>query len=102
MTEKQLNENIIRNKIKGVCQDCIYLDKIVPILNKMLNETYIDGLEQGKLDKEMGKQQLIKFLKDKINEEYIGGQDILSQSSFKAKKQVFQEVLNFLRGDKDE
>ena len=102
MTEKQLNENIIRNKIKGVCQDCIYLDKIVPILNKMLNETYIDGLEQGKLDKEMGKQQLIKFLKDKIKEEYIGGQDILSQSSFKAKKQVFQEVLNFLRGDKDE
>ncbi len=102
MTEKQLNENIIRNKIKGVCQDCIYLDKIVPILNKMLNETYIDGLEQGKLDKEMGKQQLIKFLKDKIKEEYIGGQDILSQSSFKAKKQAFQEVLDFLRGDKDE
>ena len=50
----------------------------------------------------MGKQQLIKFLKDKIKEEYIGGQDILSQSSFKAKKQAFQEVLDFLRGDKDE
>ena len=50
------------------------------------------------------KQQLISFLEDKIKEEYIGGCDILSQNSFKARKQAFQEVLNFVNkgGKKNE
>ena len=57
MSEDKLNENRIRDKIRGICQDSILLDKIVPIINKMLKETYINGLKQGKFDKEMEKQQ---------------------------------------------
>ena len=52
----------------------------VPSIKKLFNE----------------KQQLISFLEDKIKDEYIGGCDILSQNSFKARKQAFQEVLDFV------
>lgn len=53
MSEEQLNEQYIRDNIQGICQDCIYLNKIVPIIRKMLSEAYINGLEQGKFDRRM-------------------------------------------------
>ena len=53
MTEKEINENYIRNKLEGICQDCMWLEKTVPIINEMLSKTYISGLEQGKFDREM-------------------------------------------------
>ena len=112
MTEEELNESIIKNKIQGICQDCIYLDKIIPIINQMLKEEYIKGLEQGKLDKEMEKQQLISWLEDKIKEcmdkkeAFIEGLDncdleidimkVLNQ------RKVYQEVLDFVnKGGKE-
>ena len=103
MTEEELNESIIKDKIQGICQDCIYLDKIVPIINQMLKEKYIKGLEQGKLDKEMEKKQLITFLKDKIKEckEDYGNYIYDEYSLEKATYDTYQEVLNFVRGDKE-
>lgn len=53
MSEEKLNEQYIKDHIQGVCQDCIYLDKIVPIIREMLSEAYINGLEQGKFDRQM-------------------------------------------------
>ena len=95
MTEKQLNENIIRNKIQCICQDCMYLDKIVPILNKMQNEAYIDGLEQDKLDKETKKQQLIDYLQSKIKEY----KKHMSKLKFKGSSiyTMYQEKINLCR-----
>lgn len=107
MTEKQLNESIIKDKIQGICQDCIYLDKIVPIINQMLEEQYIKGLEQGKLDKKIEKQQLISWLEDKIKE-YEGHKKYLyeKQNTKLVEKSriigcigVYQEVLDYVKGD---
>lgn len=53
MSEEELNKKYIKNKIEGICQDCMWLDKIVPIIKEMLSQQYIEGLEQGKFDKEM-------------------------------------------------
>ena len=53
MSEEKLNEQYIKDHIQGICQDCIYLDKIVPIIREMLSEAYINGLEQGKFDRQM-------------------------------------------------
>ena len=53
MSEEKLNEQYIKDHIQGICQDCIYLDKIVPIIREMLSVAYIDGLEQGKFDRQM-------------------------------------------------
>ena len=53
MSEKELNEKYIRDNIQGICQDCMYLDKIIPVINKMLSEAYIKGLRQGKFDNQM-------------------------------------------------
>ena len=53
MSEEQLNEEYIRDNIGGICQDCMYLDKIVPIIRRMLSESYIKGLEQYKFDLKM-------------------------------------------------
>ena len=65
MTEEQLNENLIKSELQCICQDCIYLDKIVPIIRKMLSEEYKTGLEQSRFDKNMlerEKQELKKKL----------------------------------------
>ena len=53
MSEKELNEKYIRDNMQGICQDCMYLDKIIPVINKMLSEAYIKGLRQGKFDNQM-------------------------------------------------
>ena len=50
MLEEQLNEKYIRDNIKGICQDCMYLEKITPIVRKMLSKAYRKGLEQYKFD----------------------------------------------------
>lgn len=53
MSEEKLNERYVKEKLKEVWQDCMYLDEIVPIIRKMLSEAYIDGLEQYKFDLKM-------------------------------------------------
>lgn len=53
MTEEQLNEEYIRDNIGVICQDCMYLDEIVPIIRRMLSEAYRNGLEQYKFDLKM-------------------------------------------------
>lgn len=67
MSEEELNEKYIRDNIKGICQDCMYLDKILPIINNMLSEQYRNGLEQGKFDAMMDKLELINWLESKNN-----------------------------------
>lgn len=53
MSEEKLNERYVKEKLKEVWQDCMYLDEIVPIIRKMLSEAYINGLEQYKFDLKM-------------------------------------------------
>lgn len=70
MSEKELNEKYIRNNIEGICQDCMHLDKIVPIINNMLSEEYKNGLHQGWFDKYMDIHQKnveINFLREREN-----------------------------------
>lgn len=64
MKEEKLNEQYIRDNIQGICQDCIYLDKIVPIIREMLSKAYIDGLEQSRFDKRM-----LEFENEKLKQE---------------------------------
>ena len=67
MTEEQLNENLIKSELQCICQDCIYLDKIVPIIRKMLSEEYKTGLEQSRFDKNMLEREN-QELKKKLDE----------------------------------
>lgn len=69
MSEEKLNEQYIKDHIQGICQDCIYLDKIVPIIREMLSEAYINGLEQGKFDRQMLELAVQKY------KEIIGGKE---------------------------
>lgn len=73
MSEKELNEQYIKNKIQGICQDCMWFDKTIPIINKMLSEAYISGFEQGKFDLKMDLQQKVEQLENIRKEaiEYI-------------------------------
>jgi hypothetical protein len=71
MSEEELNNKFIREKLKGICQDCIYLDKIVPIIREMISDQYIKGLEQGHFDNKMDlilSQQRINKYKSTIIE----------------------------------
>ena len=61
MKEEKLNEKLIRFEIQGICQDCIYLDKVVPIIREMLSEEYKTGLEQARFDKNMLEQELRQY-----------------------------------------
>lgn len=92
MSEEELNEKYIRNKIEGICQDCMWLDKILPIINKMLSEQYIKGLEQGKFDEMMDKLQLINWLESKNQFHYKNGK-------IEDNYILVSEVLNKVRGD---
>lgn len=72
MSEKELNEQYIKNKIQGICQDCMWFDKTIPIINKMLSEAYISGFEQGKFDNKMDLQQKVEQLeKENIKQKEI-------------------------------
>jgi hypothetical protein len=53
MTEEQLNENYIREKLQGICQDCMWLEKTLPIIREMLSDAYLSGLNQYKFDLRM-------------------------------------------------
>ena len=64
MSEEELNEQYIKNKIQGICQDCMWFDKTIPIINKMLSEAYISGFEQGKFDLKMDLQQKVEQLEN--------------------------------------
>ncbi len=61
MREEEINEKIIKFELEGICQDCIYLDKIVSIIREMLSEEYKTGLEQAKFDKKMLEQELQEY-----------------------------------------
>ena len=60
MSEEELNEQYIKNKIQGICQHCMWFDKTIPIINKMLSEAYISGFKQGKFDLKMDLQQKVE------------------------------------------
>lgn len=71
MSEEQLHEKLIKLELQNVCQDCIYLDKIAPIIRKMLSEEYKTGLEQSRFDKntlERENQELKKQIEDLFRE----------------------------------
>lgn len=53
MSEEQLNDKYVRDRLQGICQDCMWLDKIIPIVREMLSDAYIKGLEQYKFDLKM-------------------------------------------------
>ena len=96
MTEKQVNINYLKRKY------------ISPTWENMLEECrdwYREGLEQGKFDKEVEKQQLISFLEDKIKEleEKIKGLNYNEIEYYDAVRiDIYQEVLDFVKGGKDE
>lgn len=71
MTEEQLNENLIKFELQGICQDCIYLDKIVPIIRKMLSEEYKTGLEQSRFDKNMLERENQELKKQLNSDDWI-------------------------------
>lgn len=75
MSEKEINERYIINRIKGQHGKCLGLNKIVPTIHELMKEAYTDGLKQGKFDGTMefyenGKvndYEVLKRLKDYIN-----------------------------------
>lgn len=71
MTEEQLNENLIKSELQCICQDCIYLDKIVPIIRQMLSEEYRAGLEQSRFDKNMLEQENQELKKQLNSDDWI-------------------------------
>lgn len=91
MSEKELNEQYIRNKIGGICQDCMWLDKIVPIIREMLSEAYIDGLEQSRFDKKM-----LEIENDKLKEQV---QDLKADYGTIAQieRDLYKEVIEGVR-----
>ena len=50
MTEQEINERYIIDRIKGRHSKCLGLNKIVPTIYELMKETYTDGLKQGKFD----------------------------------------------------
>lgn len=90
MTERELNERYIRDNIEGICQDCIYLEKIVPIIRKITSEYYRDGLHQGWFDKEMDRfelQQKVVLLNETNSENYNKYCELLKENQ-KLKEQL--------------
>ena len=82
MTEEQLNEEYIRDNIGGICQDCMFLDEIVPIIRRMLSEAYIKGLEQYKFDLKMDLlTEKVAIPEELANDEQII--DLLEMPSYK-------------------
>ena len=104
MTEKQVNINYLKRKY------------ISPTWENMLEECrdwYREGLEQGKFDKEVEKQQLISFLEDKIkgyNDEIQHCREVQKEypkvkediRDFYVERDIYQEILDFVKGGKDE
>lgn len=72
MTEKEINERYIINRIKGQHGKCLGLNKIAPTIYELMKEAYTDGLKQGKFDGTMefyenGKVNDYEVLKEYIN-----------------------------------
>lgn len=97
MSEEKLNEQYIKDHIQGICQDCIYLDKIVPIIREMLSEAYINGLEQGKFDRQMLELAVQKYKEIlEENQKYKEVIDTLEFIKARAKAGATQETINKL------
>lgn len=97
MSEKELNEKYIRNKISGICQDCIYLDKIVPIINEMLSEQYIEGLKQGHFDNQIN----LIILEHKINKAIAQCESVIGNPEYAivSKNELMKIMLEILKGE---
>lgn len=103
MTEKEIKENMIRISLQGICQDCIYLDKVVPIIRKRLSEAYINGLEQSRFDKrmlELENQQLIREIQ--IKDKYLDlivviGYDYDGFNEAESLKGLIDELVRFAK-----
>ena len=104
MTEEQLNENLIKSELQGICQDCIYLDKIVLIIRKMLSEEYKTGLEQSRFDKNMlerENQELKKQLEKKYEKVGTLTGELLYEENTKLINQQ-KEFINYLESESKE
>ena len=105
MTEEQLNENLIKSELQCICQDCIYLDKIVPIIRKMLSEEYKAGLEQSRFDKNMlerENQELKKQLEEIKNEPLtnrIGRIDSVVANIYSRNRTQKKEFIEYLENE---
>ena len=103
MKEEKLNEKLIRFEIQGICQDCIYLDKVVPIIRKRLSEACINGLEQSRFDKrmlELENQQLIREIQ--IKDKYLDlivviGYDYDGFNEVESLKGLIDELVRFAK-----
>ena len=93
MSEEKLNEQYIKDHIQGICQDCIYLDKIVPIIREMLSEAYINGLEQGKFDRQMIELENQKY-KEVIDKAKYWVEDYMNE--WDTDDEVWQELNELL------
>ena len=65
MTEQEINERYIIDRIKGRHSKCLGLNKIVPTIYELMKETYTDGLKQGKFD---GTKRLKEYINNLIEE----------------------------------
>ena len=124
MTEKQLNENLIKLELQDICKDCMYLNEIATIIREMLSEEYKTGLEQSRFDKNMLEQEnqelkkqlsnshqieaqqkeFIEYLEEPIRMFKQGGSMNISEYT-SAKLNTLEEVLSKFKeiiGDKDE
>ena len=116
MTKEKLNERLIKFELKGICQDCIQLDKVVPIIRKMLSEEYKTGLEQAKFDKNMLEQELQQYkslyeieknkndtlvrIVKKIEEEikkHLNARDYSNHKYELFGREYFEEILDLLK-----
>lgn len=82
-----MNKEAIENRLKGVCQDCMWLEKIEPIFNQLQQENKelqleLSGYRKAILnnDKMLGLQQENEQLKDNWNKLK---KIVKSQSDFK-------------------
>lgn len=106
MSEKELNEKYIRKNIEGICQDCMYLDMIVPIIDKMLSKQYCDGLRQAKFDNEMELINL-KQINIELNEKIDKAIEVFENEikNLKEQKRLIMNILTpengYLKADID-
>lgn len=106
MNGKQLNENIIKLELQGICQDCIYLNRVVPIIREMLLEEYKTGLEQSSFDKNMLERdnQELKTLNKRYKEIISDDEENykLLSSEIKELKNQQKEFIEWLENESKE
>lgn len=111
MNEEQLNKEYITDKLQGICQDCMYLNILVPKILDIVKEAYKSGLVQAEIDNTMGVIEENSDLKSRINKatQYIlnnklycfkyDNEELFEITTDKIAKDA---LLKILRGDSNE